>query len=401
MIKPDLNVAWLNILNNSNEAQRRHLAGLRALELGWGGVTKVCELTGMSHHTIRKGMVEVKKRGGILGRIRKVGGGRKQLVKQDKKLQKDFENILEDNTAGDPMKFLRWTNKSLSTIATALQKKNHTISRYTVRRLLKIENYTLQSNKKSKEQGNQPERDAQFMYINKTIKRFTKDKQPVISVDAKKKELVGNFKNAGRIWKKKGQAEIVNVYDYELLAIGKAVPYGTYDITRNEGFVNIGISSNTAEFAVNSIKDWWKIIGNQNYPKAKELLITADCGSSNGFKNKLWKSELQKFVVQTGLTVTILHYPQGTSKWNKIEHRMFSFISMNWKGKPLTTYQIIIKLIQGTKTKEGLTIKAKIDRKTYKTGIKIKQDEMKQINIQRHKLHPDWNYTIKKLGKLI
>lgn len=390
-----LDQMWLNILSNSNEIQRRQLAAIKALEFGWGGISKVCQMTGMSHHTIDKGIREIKKVKSILtNRIRKVGGGRKKIVKKNPEIKKDIKKILRGNTAGDPMKFLKWTNKSLSNISKELQKLNYKISRYTVRRELIKEGYTLQSNKKSKEHCKYPERDSQFKYINSQIEKFAENKQPVISVDTKKKELVGKFKNSGRQWIKKGEAEEVNVYDYKSLSKGKAVPYGIYEIIKNNGFVNVGISADTAEFAVNSIGRWWRNIGKKNYPKAKELLICADCGGSNGNKNRLWKYCLHKFAKKNNLKITVCHYPPGTSKWNKIEHKMFSFISMNWRGKPLISYEVIINLIQGTKTEKGLQIKAKLDKKKYKKGKKILEDELKKINIEKHSINSDWNYTI-------
>ena len=395
MNKSELDSMWLNIVANSNELQRRQIAGLKALELGWGGISKVCRMTGMSHHTVDKGIREIKKgKTAQTNRIRKLGGGRKKIVKKNPKIKKDIDKILRDNTAGDPMKFLIWTNKSLSNISKELQKLNHVISRYTVRRELIKEGYTLQSNKKSKEPCKYPERDSQFKYINSQIEHFSDRNQPVISTDTKKKELVGEFKNSGRRWTRKGEAEEVNVYDYESLSKGKAVPYGIYEIIKNNGFVNVGISKDTAEFAVNSISRWWTNIGKKNYPKATELLICSDCGGSNGNKNRLWKYCLHKFAEKNNLKVTVCHYPPGTSKWNKIEHKMFSFISMNWKGKPLVDYEVVINLIRGTKTEKGLKLRAKLDRRKYKKGKKILEREFKKINLEEHSTNSDWNYTI-------
>lgn len=386
---------WLDILQNSNETQRRQMAALKALEFGWGGVSKVCQMTGMSHNTIDKGIKELN-RGKIVqqDRIRKAGGGRKKIIDKVPEIRQELEKILRGNTAGDPMRFLIWTNKSLDNISKELKKMKRNISRYTVRRILLKEGYTLQSNKKSKEYCNSPKRDSQFKYINGQIGEFAKNKQPVISVDTKKKELVGNFKNAGKRWLKKGKAEIVNIYDFVSLAKGKAIPYGIYEILKNNGFVNIGISYDTAEFAVNSICRWWKNIGAKNYPKSKELLICADSGGSNGNRNKLWKYHLQKFANENNLKITVCHYPPGTSKWNKIEHKMFSFISMNWKGKPLISYEVIINLIIGTKTEKGLKIKAKLDKRRYEKGKKISKEDFEKINITRHSTNPEWNYTI-------
>lgn len=397
MNKNELDNMWLNILANSNELQRRQIAGLKALEFGWGGVTKVCMMTGMSHHTINRGVKEIKSgKSKTSSRIRKIGGGRKKIIDTSPTLKYDIEKILADNTAGDPMKFLLWTNKSLDTITKCLHKKKYRISRYTVRREILKQNYSLQSNKKSKEGKSSKERDSQFKYINDQVERCVQRNIPVISVDAKKKELVGNFKNSGRKWTKKGQAEEVNVYDFESLAKGKAIPYGIYEVIQNNGFVNVGISGDTAEFAVNSIGRWWTNIGKQNYPKAKEIFITADCGGSNGNRNRLWKYCINKFVKRNNIKVTVCHYPPGTSKWNKIEHRMFSFISMNWRGKPLINYETVINLIEGTKTKKGLKIKAKMDKKVYEKGKKIKKTEFEKINVKNHSINPEWNYTILK-----
>jgi len=395
MEKKEFGSMWLGIVRNSNELQRRHIAGLKALEFGWGGISKVCRMTGMSHHTVIRGIREIKKEKPVpKDRVRKVGGGRKKIVEKTPKIKSDIDNILRENTAGDPMKFLIWTNKSLYNISKELQKLDHTISRYTVRRELIKEGYTLQSNKKSKELGSSPKRDSQFKYINYQIEKFANRKQPVISTDTKKKELVGKFKNSGRKWMKKGQAEEVNIYDFETLSEGKAIPYGIYEILRNNGFVNVGISSDTAEFAVNSISRWWKNIGKKYYPHAKDLLICSDCGGSNGNRNRLWKYCLRKFAKKNNLKVTVCHYPPGTSKWNKIEHKMFSFISMNWKGKPLTSYEIIINLIQGTRTNKGLMIKAKLDKRKYKKGKKVIEDDIKKIKLKEHQINPEWNYTI-------
>lgn len=395
MIKNELDNMWLKILANSNELQRRQIAGLKALELGWGGISKVCQMTGMSHHTVDKGIREIKKsKLSQTNKIRKAGGGRKNIVKKNPRIKTDIDKILKDSTAGDPMKFLLWTNKSLSNISKELQKLNHKISRYTVRRELKKEGYTLQSSKKSKEYCKYPERDSQFRYINVQIELFSDRNLPVISTDTKKKELIGEFKNSGRRWMRKGETEEVNVYDYASLSKGKAVPYGIYEIIKNNGFVNVGISKDTAEFAVNSIGRWWANIGKKNYPKARELLICSDCGGSNGNKNRLWKYCLHKFAKKNNLKVTVCHYPPGTSKWNKIEHKMFSFISMNWKGKPLVDYEVVINLIQGTKTEKGLKIKAKLDRRKYKKGKKIPKEDYKKINLKKHSTNPEWNYTI-------
>lgn len=386
----------LEYLSGLNELDARHYVGLWAIELGWGGISKVNKLTGKAMDTIRKGIAEIKsnKRLKESDRIRKEGGGRKKIIDKNPAIKKDIELILDENTAGDPMNQLKWTNKSTYTIAKELNSKGEKISEDTVGRIIKQEGYTLQSNRKSKENGNSEKRDSQFRYINEKAKICTKKHIPFISVDTKKKELIGEFKNPGKRWIKKGEAEEVNVYDFPSLAEGKAVPYGIYEIIKNNGFVNVGISSDTAEFAVNSISRWWQNIGKYNYQNARELFISADCGGSNGNRNKLWKYCLHKFAKKNNLKVTVCHYPPGTSKWNKIEHRMFSFISMNWRGKPLTSYETVVNLIEGTKTEKGLKIKAKLDKRKYKKGKKILENELKKIKIKNHSVNPKWNYTI-------
>ena len=399
MQREDLLKNKLDYLSSLNEVDARHYVGLWAIELGWGGISKVSKLTGKSMDTIRKGIREIKSGTNIKkeGRLRKEGGGRKQIVNKHPSIQKDIEDILEENTAGDPMSKLKWTNKSTYTITSVLNRKGQKVSEDTVGRIIKQLGYTLQLNNKSKESGSSEERDSQFRYINEQVKQFARRNMPVISVDTKKKELVGNFKNSGRKWMKKGKAEIVNVYDFEYLAKGKAIPYGIYEVLKNNGFVNVGTSHDTSEFAVESIRQWWKNIGKKNYPSAKELLICADGGGSNASRSRLWKFYLQKFSDKTGLKITVCHYPPGTSKWNKIEHKMFSFISMNWRGKPLTTYELIINLIEGTTTKTGLKITAKMDKKIYQLGKKMSDKEIKKINIKEHKINPKWNYTLSKV----
>jgi len=386
---------WLQELSTLNEVQKRRFAALKAMELGWGGVTKVSEITKMSHNTIDKGIKEIKNpKKDVSERLRKKGGGRKTIIEKNPEVKKYIENILEENTAGDPMSKLKWTNKSTYTIAKELTLKKKNISEVTAGRIIRQLGYSLQVNVKSKESGTSQERDSQFIYINEQVKKVSKKNMPIISVDTKKKELVGNFKNNGRKWMKKGKAEIVNVYDFESLAKGKAIPYGIYEVLKNNGFVNVGTSHDTSEFAVESIRQWWKNIGKKNYPKAKELLICADSGGSNASRSNLWKFYLQKFARKNGLKITVCHLPPGTSKWNKIEHKMFSFISMNWRGKPLQSYELIINLIEGTTTNKGLKIKAKIDRNIYELKKKIPENEISKINILRHKINPKWNYTI-------
>lgn len=388
--------SWLKALSGADEVQARRFAAAKALELGWGGITKVGKLAGMSHTTIRKGIHELQSPDELKppNRLRKPGGGRKKVEIKDPKVVEDIETIMDENTAGDPMSLLKWTNKSTYKIAEALNRRGHKIDPDTAGRLLKGRGFSLQANVKTKEGGSAPERDAQFRYINEQAKKFTAQSDPVISVDAKKKENVGEFKNPGRTWRKTGQPVEVNVYDFTSLGLGKAIPYGIYDVNRNEGMVNVGISYDTSEFAVESIRRWWFMFGKDCYPDASGLLICADGGGSNGSRNKGWKFFLQGLSDQIGIPITVCHYPPGTSKWNKIEHCMFSFISMNWRGQPLVSYETVIKLIGGTTTNKGLSVAARIDEREYVKGIKFSDDDMAQLQIQPHSLHPKWNYSI-------
>ena len=385
---------WLTTLSECNEVQRRRLAGIKALEIGRGGSARVCTLTGMSHHTVLRGIRELQdKKRKATTRLRKEGGGRKRITEKHPEFIRKIERILDETTAGDPMSLLRWTNKSTYTIANAF--KEEKISPDTIARIIKREGYTLQANKKSREGKQHPDRNAQFEFINMIAKRFIKQGNPVISVDTKKKELVGDFKNKGRAWHQRGNATIVRVHDFEIPALGKVNPYGIYDLNRNEGWVNVGIDHDTAEFAVESIRQWWAHLGSKIYKARTQLLITADCGGSNSSRARLWKRELQTLANETGLTIMIVHYPPGTSKWNKIEHRLFSFISMNWKEKPLYNHATIINLIAATTTTQGLKVYARLDKRTYRRGIKVSNEEMAKINIQPNDFHGEWNYTIK------
>lgn len=385
----------LMILNRLNESQARLYIAREAISFGRGGIKFMNEITGMSRTTIIKGIKELKADSlESDNRIRKKGGGRKKLEENDSQLKELLRKIMEEDTAGNPMSFVKWTNKSLHKIEKEIKRRGHIMSYRTVGRRLKKMGYSLQGNKKTFEGSTHPERDAQFHYINHVVGEFIRKRQPVISVDTKKKELVGNFKNAGQIWTKKGQAEHVNAYDFLSFSKGKAVPYGAYDITLNKGFVNVGISSDTAEFAVESIRQWWQQLGKKHYPNANELLITADSGGSNGYRVRGWKYFLAKLAKETKLKITIIHFPPATSKWNKIEHRMFSFISQNWKGKPLIDYEVIINFIKNTKTEKGLEIFARLDKNIYQKGKKFSDLEMEKIKIKYHHFHPEWNYTI-------
>jgi hypothetical protein len=386
---------FMTILDTLSEVQARWYVAREAVALGRGGIRAMEELTGVSRPTILRGIRELKQ--GDLppeGRIRRPGGGRKRLEQSDRGRTRALKRIMEESTAGDPMSHLRWTNKSTTAIAGELTRQGHPVSHETVGQRLGELGYSLQANLKNKEGFSPPERDAQFRYINRQVKGFLTRGEPVLSVDTKKKERVGNFKNAGKTWHLKGRPTEVKVYDFPRLGKGTAVPYGAYDVERNAGFVNVGISRDTAEFAVESLRRWWKLDGRHHYPQATGLLICADSGGSNAGRSRGWKYHLQQFADEFGLSVTVCHYPPGTSKWNKIEHRMFSFISVNWKGKPLISYETVVNLIGGTRTQGGLRIKARLDPRYYEKGVKITDQQMEDIHIEPHATHPQWNYTI-------
>lgn len=390
----------LKFLKTLNESQKRWFVAYKALELGRGGIKGIHELTGIARTTIIRGVKELKKENELSrivqgeGKIRREGSGRKKLVNIEPEIKKDITRIMEETTAGDPMSYLKWSCKSTRKIARELTKEGHSISAMSVYRLLKELGYSLQANVKTKEGKEHPNRDAQFRYINKQVKKFIRSKEPIISVDTKKKENIGEFKNPGQVWREKGKKREVLTHDFPSLGKGKAIPYGTYDIRKNSGMVNVGISHDTAEFAVESIRRWWKLLGKKEYPKAKRLLICADSGGSNGARVKAWKVNLQKFAKEFNIKITVVHYPPGTSKWNKIEHKMFSFISMNWKGEPLVSYETVINMISNTTTKSGLKIKAQLDTNEYQIGKKVTDEEIEELNLKPHQLHPQWNYTI-------
>mgnify|MGYP001576620542 CR=1 FL=1 len=378
-----------------NEKQRRIVVASEARAYGWGGTQAIARVTGMSPMTIRRGFKDLESRSGSK-RIRKPGGGRKKISDKNPDLVRALESLVDPVTRGDPESLLRWTCKSVRKLEEALQKMGYDVSYRTVARLLIGLEYRLQTNRKTSEgKKDHPDRDRQFHYINDTAREFLERKQPVISVDTKKKELVGNYKNQGREWDRKGKPLKVLSHDFPDPEIPKAVPYGVYDLGMNAGWVNVGIDADTAEFAVESIRQWWKHMGNKKYSTARTLMICADSGGSNGYRSHLWKRELQKFCNQTGLKITACHFPPGTSKWNKIEHRLFSYISMNWRGRPLVDYQTIVSLIASTKTKTGLTVKVRLDRNKYQKGIKVSLKERKTFKIRPHEFHGEWNYTIK------
>ena len=385
------------VLRTLNEAQRRWLVGREALRYGRGGIQRMTEASGLSKPTILKGIRELHGRGKLVGeegRVRKPGGGRKPVEVHDPEITRLLEKVMDESTVGDPMSPLKWNSKSTYQIQQYLARQGHPVSEDTIQRRLRELDFSLQANKKDKEGESHADRDRQFRYINRTAKQFLKQREPVISVDTKKKERVGNFKNSGRKWHKQGQAPKVNVHDFPSLAEGTAIPYGAYDVHRNEGMVNVGMTHDTAEFAVESIRRWWRQFGVLHYPTARRLFICADSGGSNAARNRAWKYHLQKFSDEAKLEIVVGHYPPGTSKWNKIEHRMFSFISMNWKGEPLVSFETVVKMISATKTQEGLKIKAVLGKSLYETGVKISQAQMKEVNIQPHKQNPEWNYSL-------
>jgi len=395
---PETERQWLRVLGTLNELQARLFVAQKALEEGHGGISRLSRLSGMSRPTIMKGIVELRGKAAVgpgeTGRVRRPGAGRKRVEKADPAFQRDLVRILEETTAGDPMSHLKWTNKSTRTMADELGRKGHQVSHVTVARRLWEMGYSLQANVKTLEGPQHPDRDEQFRYINKLVSRFLRTKDPVLSVDTKKKELIGAFENRGRKWKRKGEADRVSVHDFPSMAEGKAIPYGAYDVGRDEALVNVGITHDTAEFAVQSVRRWWKMLGKKAYPNAKRLLICADAGGSNGNRLRAWKLHLQRLSEQLGLPITVCHYPPGTSKWNKIEHRLFSFVSMNWKGRPLVSYEAVVNLIGATTTRSGLRIKAVLDTKTYETGRKVADREMEALHLKKHTFHGEWNYTL-------
>jgi len=377
-----------------NERQWRLYVATEARRIGPGGISQVAREAGVTRKTIRKGLGELE--AGALyqpgERIRQQGGGRKKNTVKDATLRADLEGMLDPK--GDPESLLRWTSKSVSKLRKALTRQGHTIGETAIRGMLHEMGFSLKATKKRIEGGSPADRDAQFQHINRTGKAFEAKGQPVISVDCKKKELLGNFKNGGREWQAKGQETSVNVYDYLSIANGKAIPYGIYDLVHNSGFVNVGIDHETAAFAVESIRRWWKSVGSQLYPRSRELLIVADGGGSNGARSRLWKQQVQRLANETGLAITVCHLPPATSKWNKIEHRLFSYISINWRGKPLTSLETMIELISHTTTEEGLTVRAVKDTNSYPIGLKVSDQDMAALNLTSHPFHGDWNYTI-------
>jgi transposase len=379
-----------------DERRRRLWAAAEARSHGRGGIAAVARATGLAVETIRKGIRELEA-GETLppGRVRRLGGGRKSLTDTDPTLLEDLERLVDQDSRGDPERPLRWTAKSVRQLARALRELGHEVHFSSVPKLLRSLGYSLQANVKTKEGSQHADRDAQFEHINTTVTAALAERQPVISVDTKKKELVGDFKNGGREWRPKGSPIPVRVHDFKDKQLGKAIPYGVYDLVRDEGFVSVGIDHDTAQFAVASIEGWWTHLGRARYPDASTLTITADCGGSNGNRTRLWKLELQRLADHTGLAIQVCHFPPGTSKWNRIEHRLFSFISHNWRGRPLVSLEVIISLIAATTTSTGLEVYARLDDRSYPDKIKVSDAELAAVQLEGHEFHPEWNYTIK------
>jgi len=383
-----------------DERARRLVLASEAKSLGFGGISKVSRASGLSRKAISKGIDELES-GEVIapGRIRRAGGGRKRVTLLDPKMVDSLTDLIEPDTRGDPESPLRWTCKSTRTIARQLSKSGHPVSHTKVAHLLHEQNYSLQSNRKTEEGDDHPDRDAQFCHINKSVKRAMRAMDPVISVDTKKKELLGNYRNSGQQWLPAEQPKKVNGHDFPHPDIPRAYPYGIYDLGRNSGFVNVGTDHDTGAFAVASIRGWWRAEGRRLYPERTNLLITADGGGSNGYRLRLWKVELQKFANETGLSIQVCHFPPGTSKWNKVEHRLFSFISSNWRGEPLKDYETVVNLISKTTTAKGLKVRCRLDRRKYPTGRKVTAEEMNEVNMKRDAFHGEWNYTIQPCSK--
>jgi hypothetical protein len=378
------------------ERSRRMWAAAEASALGRGGIARIVRATGISRSTVQRGVREAETGTTLpVGRTRKPGGGRARLTATDPTLARDLEALLDPSTAGDPDSPLRWTTQSTRTLAAALRALGHAVSHTTVAALLAAQGYTLQANQKRREGRQHPDRDAQFRYINAAAARCLRARTPTISVDTKKKELVGDFKNAGRTWRPRGQPEAVRVHDFVIPEQGKAIPYGVYDLQRKEGWVSVGVDHDTAVLAVNAIRRWWHLMGRRRYPRARRLLITADAGGSNGARLRRWKWELQQFANRTGVTITVCHFPPGTSKWNKIEHRLFSHIARTWRGQPLVSLATIVSLIAATTRATGLRVRAELDRRSYAAGLRISDTEMGTLDVSPHAFRSDWNYTIR------
>lgn len=390
MLKQKFTLMWPHL----NERGRRMMAATEAKLLGYGGISMISRACGLSRVTITKGMSEIVSAPIVEGRIRRPGGGRPSLLRRDPNLPRALETLVEPLTRGDPESPLRWTCKSTRVLATELTNHRHPVSHEKVAQLLRGMGYSLQSNRKTEEGADHPDRDRQFRHINFLVRRAMRAGRPVISVDTKKKELIGNFENKGRQWRKAKLPEHVNGHDFPAPTVPRAHPYGIYDLGRNTGFVNVGTDHDTGAFAVASIRGWWRSEGRQLYPDTRELMITADGGGSNGYRLRLWKTELQKLADATGLSIRVCHFPPGTSKWNKVEHRLFSFISSNWRGEPLRDYETIVRLIASTTTAKGLKVTCRLDRRKYPPGRKVTKDQIEAVNLMPEKFHGEWNYII-------
>lgn len=381
------------VLPYLNEWQRRRLLGAEAVAIGRGGVAAVVRAAGVAAPTVRRGVAELDTPPAE-DRVRRPGGGRKRVEETDSKILRALERLVDPHTRGDPMSPLRWTIRSTRTLADELTRQGHPVSHWTVARLLHEAGYSLQANAKTVEGKQHADRDAQFRYINDQAARFLRAGDPVVSVDTKKKELVGDFKNAGKTWRPAGQPAKVRVHDFQDKTLGKAIPYGVYDVGADAGWVSVGSDHDTAAFAVETLRRWWRGVGRRAYPKAKRLLVCADAGGSNGYRLRLWKLELGRLASETGLRITVCHFPPGTSKWNTIEHRLFSHISMNWRGQPLTSHEVVVELIGATKTRTGLRVRAKRDTGTYPDRIKVSDAELATVRVKPHEFHGEWNYTM-------
>jgi len=378
-----------------DERARRRFAATEAQTAGYGGIAAVARATGIAASTIGRGLAELAAPDPLeAGRVRRPGGGGKKLVNKDPTLLADLMALVEPDARGDPMSPLRWTCKSLSQLARALAAQGHKVGRTVIGELLHQQQFSLQANRKTREGDSHPDRDAQFVHLNDSVMTALAAGEPVISVDTKKKELVGDFKNAGKAWRPQGQPEEVRVHDFLIKELGRAVPYGIYDLASNAGWVSVGMNNDTAAFAVQTIRRWWQEEGRVRYPLATRLVITADGGGSNGSRLRLWKRELQRLAIELGIDITVHHLPPGTSKWNKIEHRLFSFITMNWRAQPLVSYRVIVDLIGATKTSTGLTVHCELDSNEYPKGIVVSDQEMDALHITRDAFHGDWNYTL-------
>jgi hypothetical protein len=391
---------FLSLSPVMDERMQRQWAATEAAALGWGGITAVAEATGLAWNTVKRGLRELEQRAAhpevpVGDRVRRPGAGRKRITQTDPQLFEALEALVDPVTRGHPESPLRWTCKSTSTLAGELTRQNHPVTDRTVATLLKEAGYSLQANRKTREGNQHPDRNAQFEHINQQVLTFHRQRQPVISVDTKKKELVGDFRNVGREWQPQGTPQEVRVHDFKDKQLGKAIPYGVYDLASNEGWVSVGITHDTAQFAAASIRRWWNEMGAARFPRARKLMITADGGGSNSSRNRLWKVTLQELATELGLPLHVCHFPPGTSKWNKIEHRMFCFITNNWRGRPLTSLQTIVELIGNTTTATGLIVRAALDDAEYETGIKVSDAQLAQVKLTRFEFHGDWNYTIR------